>query len=272
MKTKTRSGKLCVAALAGLTLSWLVASAALAEGPPAGTSKAKESAATAVPKKKETVWSLTIKGGIVMIPLGLCSVIGLGIAIERFISLRRSKIIPPEFIGRLMETLKSGGMNLQAAIDHCDKSQSPVGNIFKAGIQNLSKGEAFVEKAIEEAGAREVDKLKRSLRGLSIITSVAPLLGLLGTVYGMISAFETSTMVGIGKGELLASGIYEALVTTAAGLTIAIPTLLLYQYFAGRVDALVDEIDDMGIEFMNQFSFTETTKPHTVSIPHTAGR
>jgi biopolymer transport protein ExbB len=265
MKTRTRSGKICLAALAGLTLIWCVATGALAADP-------KAAPQTDAPKKKETVWSLTVKGGIVMIPLGICSIVGLGIAIERFISLRRAKIIPPDFIGGLMVAIKNAGSDLRSAIDYCDNSKSPVGNIFKAGIMNLSKGEAFVEKAIEDAGAREVDKLKRSLRGLAVITSVSPLLGLLGTVYGMITAFETSTMVGIGKGTLLASGIYEALVTTAAGLTIAIPTLLLYQYFSGRVDAIVDEIDDMGIEFMNHLNFTSADEPQRISTSHTAGR
>ena len=92
--------------------------------------------------------------------------------------------------------------------------------------------------------------MKRSLRGLSVIATVSPLLGLLGTVYGMISAFQTATSVGMGKADVLAKGIYEALVTTAAGLTIAIPVLLIFQYLNSRVDALVDEIDEMGIEFM----------------------
>ena len=265
MKTKTRFDKIFLAALAGLTLGWCLATTALAADP-------KAAPQSDTPKKRETVWSLTVKGGIVMIPLGICSIVGLGIAIERFISLRRSKIIPPDFIGGLMGTLKNSAADLRAATEYCDNSKSPVGHIFKAGIMNLSKGEAFVEKAIEEAGAREVDKLKRSLRGLSIITAVSPLLGLLGTVYGMITAFETSTMVGIGKGELLASGIYEALVTTAAGLTIAIPTLLLYNYFVGRVDALVDEIDDLGIEFMNHLNFSSADEKPRVSATHIAER
>jgi len=92
--------------------------------------------------------------------------------------------------------------------------------------------------------------MKRSLRGLAVIASVSPLLGLLGTVYGMISAFQTATHVGMGKADVLGKGIYEALVTTATGLTIAIPVLLVYQYLNSRVDALVDQIDEMGIEFM----------------------
>jgi biopolymer transport protein ExbB len=92
--------------------------------------------------------------------------------------------------------------------------------------------------------------MKRSLRGLSIIVTVAPLLGLLGTVYGMISAFETASSAGVGKADVLAKGIYEALVTTAAGLTIAIPVLLVFQFLNNRVDTIIDKLDEMGIDFM----------------------
>ena len=248
---KTKLGKLYVATVTGLMLSWLAASAVLAED----AAKANTSPASVVSKKKETVWSLVVKGGIVMIPLGVCSVVGLGIAIEAGISLRRSKVVPANFVGGLMETLHKGGSHLRAAIEYCDNSKSPVGYIFKAGIQDLRRGEAAVERAIEDAGAREVDKLKRSLQSLSVITTVSPLLGLLGTVYGMIKAFEVASTVGTGKSELLARGIYEALVTTASGLTVAITALLLYHYFSKRIDALMDEIDQMGLDFMNQISF-----------------
>ena len=106
-------------------------------------------------------------------------------------------------------------------------------------------------KAIEDAAIREADKMKRSLRGLSIIAAVCPLLGLLGTVYGMIDAFQrTSSSDGAAKTSELASGIYEALVTTATGLTIAIPAMLLYQFLNSRVDGLVDHIDEVDTEFI----------------------
>lgn len=204
-------------------------------------------------QKQETLWSLLAKGGIVMYPLGLCSVVALALAIERGLSLRRHKIIPDGFIDGLKQKFSGKPEEIEPAVQFCNSSQSPVGNIFRAGILNLSRGEDLVEKAIEDAGAREVDKMKRSLRGLSAIATISPLLGLLGTVYGMISAFQTATSGGSGKAELLARGIYEALVTTAAGLTIAIPVMLIYLYFNSRVDALVDEIDDLGIEFMEHY-------------------
>ena len=116
-----------------------------------------------------------------------------------------------------------------------------------------------MEKAIEDVGSREADKMKRSLRPLSVIAAVSPLLGLLGTVYGMIDAFQkTSASGGTAKTAMLASGIYEALVTTAAGLTIAIPALLFYQFLLGRVDKLIDEIDEAGTEFVFAYSESHT--------------
>ena len=115
----------------------------------------------------------------------------------------------------------------------------------------MKLGREAVEKAIDDVGSREADKMKRSLRPIKNIAMVAPLLGLLGTVYGMIEAFQvTSESGGTASTALLAKGIYEALVTTAAGLTIAIPVLLLYNFLSGRVDRLIDEIDEAGSEFV----------------------
>ncbi len=198
---------------------------------------------------EETMFDLLWKGGPVMIPLGLGSVLAVAIMIERFISLRRERVIPPDFIDKLASTRK-GDTSAAKAIAFCEETGGAVGKIFKAGLQRLGKGEEAVEKAIEDAGYREADKLKRSLRGLSIIATVSPLLGLLGTVYGMIEAFQTASSVGMGKSDVLAKGIYEALVTTATGLTIAIPVLLVYQFLSGKVDGIVDDLDEMGMDFM----------------------
>ena len=198
---------------------------------------------------QETMFTLIRKGGPVMIPLGIGSILALALGIERFISLRRERVIPPDFKSGLDAAWKSDGTG-QEAIGYCEKVGGAVGKIFKAGLQRLGKGEEAVEKAIEDAGYREADKMKRSLRGLTIVASVSPLLGLLGTVYGMIEAFQMASAVGMGKSDVLAKGIYEALVTTATGLTIAIPVLLMYQYLSGRVDAIVDDLDEMGMDFM----------------------
>jgi biopolymer transport protein ExbB len=199
---------------------------------------------------KETMFTLIKKGGPVMIPLGIASVLALAIALERFISLRREKILPAGFLRGLGEAWDSDPTG-ETAEKFCDDSQGAAGHVFKAGIQWRDAGYQAVGKAIEDAGIREADRMKRSLRGLSVIAAVSPLLGLLGTVYGMIDAFQrTSSSGGAAKTADLATGIYEALVTTAAGLTIAIPVMLLYQYLSARVDGIVDHIDEVGTEFI----------------------
>ena len=186
-----------------------------------------------------------------MIPLAIGSVLAVAIAAERFLGLRHDKVIPPAFIKGLRNAMSRDTTGTSNSLAYCKTTGGPVGDIFRAGMLRLSSGEEAVEKAIEDTAYREVDKLKRSLRGLAIIASVSPLLGLLGTVYGMISAFQDATIAGMGKADMLAEGIYEALVTTAAGLTIAIPVLLVYQYLTTRVDALVDEIDELCVDFIS---------------------
>ncbi|MBL7134260.1 MAG: MotA/TolQ/ExbB proton channel family protein [Phycisphaerae bacterium] len=203
-----------------------------------------------------SLFSLILKGGYVMIPLGLCSVLALAMAVERFISLKRDKILPPEFVSGIKGAFAGSG-DIDKAVAYCEERPSPISNVFRAGISRVLHGAASVEKAIEDAGSREVDKLKRSLRPLSVIATVAPLLGLLGTVYGMISAFQSASAMGVGKADRLATGIYEALVTTAAGLTLAIPVLVVYQILCSRVDKLVDHMDDEAIEFLEYAAYSK---------------
>ena len=206
--------------------------------------------------KRETMFSLIVKGGFMMIPILLASVVALALSVERFIALKRSNVIPLGFLSGLGKSMEWDAANSKDGIAYCEKTGGMVGNMFKAGITRIHKGEDAMEKAIEDAGCREADKMKRSLRGLTIIASTSPLLGLLGTVYGMIEAFQSATIKGMedgGGADHLAMGIYEALVTTAAGLTVAIPVMLIYQVLNSKVDGIVDELDDMGIEFMTKF-------------------
>lgn len=202
-----------------------------------------------------SLFDLIVKGGIVMIPIGLCSVLALAIAIERFLSLKRHKILPPEFIAGIKGTF-AGLDDIDKAVAYCQERPSPISNVFRAGISRVRQGAASIEKAIEDAGSREVDKLKRSLRPLSMIANISMLLGLLGTVYGMISAFQSASAMGVGKADRLATGIYEALVTTAAGLTLAIPVLVVYQMLCSRVDKLVDSMDDEAIDFLEYAAYS----------------
>ena len=201
-------------------------------------------------EERESIFDLLKKGGPVMIPLGIASVLALALAVERFISLKKERVLPDEFIsgfGKSWDSDPSG----KAAEKFCDDSAGAAGHVFKAGIQWRDQGHEAISRAIEDAGNREAEKMKRSVRPLSVIATVCPLLGLLGTVYGMIDAFQrTAASGGAAKTADLANGIYQALVSTAAGLTIAIPVLLLFQWLSTRADRAIDHIDEVGTSFI----------------------
>ncbi len=205
-------------------------------------------------KGPSSLLDLVIAGGYVMIPIGLCSVLAVGFALERLVSLRRERIMPENFLPGLKEVF-NGADDSDEGVEFCQQRPCPISNVLKAGIARLPQGTGAIEKAIEDAGKREVDKMKRSLRPLSVIATISPLLGLLGTVYGMIGAFQAASAMGVGKADRLATGIYEALVTTAAGLTLAIPVLVVYEIFCTRVDKLVDRMDDQALDFLEYAAY-----------------
>lgn len=232
---------------------------------PAAPAPAAPGAKQAGPEvESESLLSLLLKGGVVMIPIGLCSVAAVAISIERFISLRRDKVNPPTFMDGLKVLFSGQVADARQAVAYCDQQQCPMGEIVKAGVRRLRQGPDAVEKAVEDAGSREVYKMKRSLRWLLAIGTIAPLLGLLGTVYGLIRAFQAAHKTGVGKAADLAKGIYEAMVTTATGLTLAIPVLIVYQILAGHIDTLVDDIDEQAIDFLE---YTIDTSPVGGSVP-----
>jgi len=244
------SGAACcaMAVLAIALLASTVALAMAADEPPSD-----QPPPVAVPfKHPRTLWELTVAGGIVMIPIGLCSVVALAVAFERLVSLRRNRIIPPSFMKGLIEAFGPDGTNVESALAYCDRRASPLSNIIRAGILRLGRRLEIVEKAVEDAAASEMARMRRGLEALAIVGTVSPLLGLLGTIYGMISAFRNAAQHGLGRGELLASGIYVALVTTAAGLTVAIPTLLVYYYFIGRIENFADGLEAISNQFLDQ--------------------
>jgi len=207
----------------------------------------------AVPfKHPRNLWELTVAGGIVMIPIGLCSIVAMAVALERLISLRRKRIIPPKFMKGLIAAFGPEGTDVRGALAYCDRTPSPLATIIRVGVLKLGRRLEIVEKAVEDAAASEMARMRRGLEALAIVGTVSPLLGLLGTIYGMISAFRNAAQHGLGRGELLAAGIYVALVTTAAGLTVAIPTLLVYYYFVGRIENFADEIEGISNDFLDQ--------------------
>ncbi len=222
--------------------------------------------------KVKSIWDFVVKGGPVMIPIGVCSLVALTVILERLLSLRRGRIIPPDFRPALTGLLDDGGAERrEKALDYCRKHGTPIAAIFGAGIKKLGEPVELVERHIQETGQREILKLRKYLRTLSVIAAIAPLLGLLGTILGMIKAFETVAASGeaLGRTELLAKGIYEAMITTAGGLIVTIPVVIAYHWFAARVERLVAEIDAMVVEFIEEYA---RSAPRVVSIVREAAR
>ena len=209
----------------------------------------------------QSIWDFVVKGGPMMIPIGICSLMVLAVIIERMVSLRRRNVIPEDFLPELRNLLDEGLEETTPAVESCHNNGSPVAHIFAAGIKRLHEPIELLEKHVHEAGQREVLKLRKYLRLLFVIASIAPLLGLLGTIFGMITAFQTVAMSGeaLGKAELLAKGIYEAMITTAAGLLVAIPALIGYHWISAKIEQLVSEIDRMTCEFIEQYAVAEQT-------------
>src|SRR4030067_3500986 len=188
------------------------------------------------------LFSIFLKGGILMWPILLCSIIGLAVVIDRYIVLRKAKINIPAFMVRIRGMIKK--KDISGAISHCMEEKSPVANSVRKGLKKYRLGHERVKKAIENAGSQEISKLEKGLTVLATIAGIAPLLGFLGTVTGMISAFMTiQDLQGQANPADLAGGIWEALITTAFGLMVGIPALALYNYFGNGVKKLVGEIE-----------------------------
>jgi biopolymer transport protein ExbB len=209
----------------------------------------------AEPIPTKDMWSIIRSGGPLMVPIGISSLILLAFVFERSISLRRGRVIPRPFVRRFLKQLREGELDRDKAIELCDANGSPVAEVFGHAVRKWGRPTVEVEQAIIDSGERVTNGLRRYLRVLNGVATVTPLLGLLGTVVGMIRAFNNiATADALGRPELLAKGISEALLTTAAGLTVAIPALICYLFFVGRVDKLIIDIDTLGQEVVGVVS------------------
>lgn len=205
---------------------------------------------------KESQWviiSLFKRGGIIMYPIFFCSVLSLAICLERLFYLRKKRIIHPEFLENIQKHWYRHETN--KAISTCQKFDVSISKILRAGLLRFGHGFREIERAIEAAGQHETSLLVSNLRILGAIANLAPMLGLLGTVLGMIKAFNVISQSGTGNPGLVASGISEALITTAAGLMIGIPTLAAYHYFRGRVDKFVFEMEDISLKLLEELVY-----------------
>ncbi len=176
-------------------------------------------------------------GGWLMVPILLCSVLVLGIVVERYWALRKSKVAPKELLGKVWHLIKQN--QLDASKIKALKTENLLGQILAAGLSNSKHGREVMKDSIEEAASHVVHEMERFLSTLGTIAAITPLLGLLGTVLGMIEVFTAIMIQGTGNAGVLAGGISQALITTAAGLTVAIPALVFHRALTRRVDELL---------------------------------
>jgi biopolymer transport protein ExbB len=195
------------------------------------------------------VYEMVQAGGWLMLPILLCSVIAVAIVGERFWSLQEKRIAPSNLVAQVWQWYKSGELNEE----HIQSlaSRSALGRILAAGLVNRNNPREIMKESIEDIGRQVVHELERYLNSLGTIAAVTPLLGLLGTVIGMIKVFAAITIHGVGNPTVLAGGISEALITTAAGLSVAIPSLIFYRYFRGKVDGLVLKMEEEALKLID---------------------
>lgn len=195
----------------------------------------------------QSMLSILRHAGPMAFPIIGCSMLLVMFVLERAISLRRRRVIPKHFVKLFLSELEGGKLKPVEALQQCEENRSPISEVFAAAVKKWNRPSVEVEQAVIDAGEREANGLRRYLRLFNGIATVSPLLGLLGTVLGMIQAFnEIAASNAMGKPEALAAGISQALLTTAGGLSVAIPAFIAYMYFTSRVDRLIIEIDGLG--------------------------
>ncbi|GAB2598633.1 MotA/TolQ/ExbB proton channel family protein [Nitrincola alkalisediminis] len=194
------------------------------------------------------MFELIRSGGWLMVPIILCSVAAMAICFERLWFLKRSRVLPAGLLSETLELIRSGEMTPEHL--RVIKASSPLGTIIVAGINNSRSGRVIMKESIEEAAGHVVHDLERFLTSLGTIAAITPLLGLLGTVVGMIKVFTEIMILGTGNASVLAGGISEALITTAAGLSIAIPALVMHRYFQRRVNTLVLTMEQEAVKLV----------------------
>ncbi len=207
------------------------------------------------PIPTKSLMGILREGGLVMLPLIACSFVMLVFVFERSISLRRGRVVPRPFVKRFLHQLKDNQLDREQAVLVCEENGSPIARVFAAAVKKWGRPAVEIEQAIIDTGERVVHDLRSYLRVFNGIATVAPMLGLMGTVFGMIRAFnDIATSDAMGRPELLAKGISEALLSTAMGLMVAVPAQILYWWFVSRVDRLTVRIDGLGQEVVNTIS------------------
>ncbi|HEY9121248.1 MAG TPA: MotA/TolQ/ExbB proton channel family protein [Marinobacter sp.] len=194
------------------------------------------------------MFELLKAGGILMVPILACSILALAIILERFWSLRPSRVTPQHTINELWRWIKKKELNSRKL--KALQASSPLGRILAGGLMNAKHGREIMKESIEHEASQVIHDLERFLNPLGTVATITPLLGLLGTVIGMIKVFAEIQLAGVGDAGNLAGGISEALITTASGLSVAIPALICHRYFIRRVDELVVGMEQEAIKLV----------------------
>ncbi len=194
------------------------------------------------------MFELVKSGGWLMVPIIAASIIALGIIGERLWTLQRKKVVPRHLVAQVWHWARN--QQLDAAHIKLLRANSPLGRVLAAGLANRHHPREIIKESIEDAGRVVVHELERYLNTLGTIAVISPLLGLLGTVVGIMKVFDTISSAGVGDPHVLSGGIAEALITTVAGLSVAIPSLMFYRYFRGRVDELVVDMEQEAVKLV----------------------
>ena len=249
-----------------LAATVLIAASMLAQNQPASAPPSGAPAAPPVanvaPKTGLEVSSaldFVLKGGWPMVPIGICSLVAMAIIIERAMVLRRGRVVPRGFVNRLNEVAH----DRTKALELCRQNRSPIARILGEAVKRQGEPQERLEKHVEDVGGRELIALRHHMRVLSALPQVATMLGLLGTVFGMIKTFQAvaATSEALGKTEMLAKGIFEAWTCTAGGLFVAIPVMICFHWLMGKIDTITADVDRAASEFI------ERQKAHAAAAP-----
>jgi biopolymer transport protein ExbB len=206
-----------------------------------------------------SLYEMILAGGPMMIPIGICSIVSLGFLVERLTALSAARLVPANFKEGVAAALELGE---KQALDYCEqRPRVAIARVFAAALRRFNEPRAEVERAAESAGGREIGTLTRRLRAFAVVTTISPLLGLLGTVIGIIQAFQVlSLQKGLGKPEMLAGGISQALVATAAGLCVAIPSQVIYYWLRAKVERFAGNIEILFADVLGKKIDARTTE------------
>jgi len=200
------------------------------------------------------MWELVRAGGPFMAPIIICSVAAVGILLERLWTLQRKRVLPQDLIKRVNDMVEKNQVTPKV-IEALEKN-SPLGRVLAAALSNRDRGREIMMERVEDTGRHVVHELERFLNSLGTIASISPLLGLLGTVTGIIRAFNAVMLGGMGDPRMLAGGISEALITTAGGLAVAIPSFIAYRYLRGKVERIVIDMEKIAVRFADNLGAT----------------